>query len=226
MRPIAAWQIGPPVAVSCPNTRSGTRGPAWEDRFMRLASRALRLALLAPVVLLLGLGTQAGAQDHAHMDTSAQAASPSAVTRGLWSDPGSWPDGKVPGAGDAVTIGRDRNIVLDVTPPALRSLTIDGKLSFADDRDIGLETDWIYLRGGELAIGSEAEPYRHTASITLTDKVPGEDINTMGDRGILLMGGTLNLHGDREHTWTKLASTAQRGSAEIQVLDASGWRRG
>jgi cell migration-inducing and hyaluronan-binding protein len=105
-------------------------------------------------------------------------------------------------------------------------LTIDGKLSFADDRDIGLETEWIYLRGGELDIGSAAHPYTRKATITLTDKVPNEDINTMGDRGILVMGGKLELHGDREHTWTKLAKTAEAGSAKIEVLDASGWRQG
>ena len=48
----------------------------------------------------------------------------------------------------------------------------------------------------------------------------------MGDRGIMLMGGKLSLHGDREHTWTKLAKTAERGSSRIEVLDACGWRRG
>src|SRR6202008_1329141 len=40
------------------------------------------------------------------------------------------------------------------------------------------------------------------------------------------MGGTLSLHGDRKHTWTKLANTANAGSTSIQVLDASGWRVG
>ena len=118
------------------------------------------------------------------------------------------------------------DVVLDVDPPALRSLTVDGKLSFSDDLDIGLETEWIYLRGGELQIGSEASPYTRKATITLTDTVPDEDINTMGDRGIMLMRGTLSLHGDREHTWTKLARTAEAGSTRIEVLDASGWRAG
>src|SRR5690606_8365896 len=110
--------------------------------------------------------------------------------------------------------------------PELRSLTVDGKLTFADDRDLELTTDWIYLRGGELAIGTEARPHTRKATITLTDKVPGEDVNTMGDRGIMLMRGTLNLHGDRENTWTKLAGTAEAGSTRIEVLDASGWRQG
>jgi len=117
-------------------------------------------------------------------------------------------------------------VVLDVAPPALRSLTIDGKLSFSDDRDIELKTEWIYLRGGELQIGSEANPHTRNATITLTDKFPGEDINTMGDRGIVLMRGTLNLHGDRQHTWTKLAKTAEAGSARIEVLNAREWRKG
>src|SRR5690606_35078291 len=40
------------------------------------------------------------------------------------------------------------------------------------------------------------------------------------------MGGTLSLHGDRTHTWTKLASTAEAGSSSIDVLDASGWQVG
>jgi hypothetical protein len=50
----------------------------------------------------------------------------------LWSDPATWPNHKVPVAGDKVTIGRDRDVVLDVSPPALGGLSIDGKLSFAD----------------------------------------------------------------------------------------------
>jgi len=194
---------------------------------MRIQSR-LFLPVLLPACLLLGMATEAGAQEtHDHMNMAMPAPAPaSAVHRSLWSDPASWPDGKVPGAGDAVTIGRDRDIVLDVTPPALRSLTVNGKLSFSNDRDLGLKTEWIYLAGGELEIGSEARPYTHQATITLTDNVPGENINTMGDRGIMMLGGTLSLHGDRTHTWTKLADTAKAGGSRIDVLDASGWRRG
>ena len=142
-----------------------------------------------------------------------------------WSDPASWPDRKVPGKGDAVTIGRDMNVVLDVSPPALRSLTIDGKLSFADGRDLELTTEWILLHG-ELQIGSEANPYTRKATITLTNDVPGEDIMTMGDRGIMLMGGTLNLHGNRKDSWTKLAKTASAGSNTIEVLNTGDWKKG
>src|SRR5262249_58208470 len=97
-----------------------------------------------------------------------------------WSDPATWPNRKVPIAGDKVTIGRDRNVVLDVSPPALGGLSIDGKLSFADNADLELNAEWIMVHG-ELAIGSEAKPYTHKATITLTDNVKGEDV--MGGMG-------------------------------------------
>ena len=195
---------------------------------MHLKSLGLLSSLLLPAALLLSLGSEAAAQEnHDHMNMAMPAKAPaSAAKRSLWSDPASWPDGKVPREGDAVKIARDREIVLDVSPPTLRSLTINGKLSFSDQRDLELKTDWIYLPGGELDIGSEARPYTHKATITLTDNVPGEDINTMGDRGIMLLRGTLSLHGDRKNAWTKLAATAKAGADRIDVLNASGWRRG
>ena len=62
-----------------------------------------------------------------------------------WSDPATWPNQKVPAAGDKVTIGKDKDVVLDVSPPALGGLTIDGKLSFANNADLELTTEWIML---------------------------------------------------------------------------------
>ena len=193
---------------------------------MRLKPRPFLTSLLVSVPLMLGTGSVAVAQEsHDHAD-EVPASRPVTGPQMKWSDPRSWPDGKVPGAGDAVTIGRDTHILLDVDPPALRSLTIDGKLTFSDERDLDLETDWIYVRGGELEIGTEAKPHTRKATITLTDKVPGEDVNTMGDRGIMLMRGTLSLHGNRSNSWTKLTSTAEAGSKTIEVMDASGWMKG
>ena len=116
--------------------------------------------------------------------------------------------------------------ILDVSPPALGGLSIDGKLTFSNDADLELTTEWIMLHG-ELAIGTEARPHTRKATITFVDNVKGEDVMAgMGDRGIMISGGTLNLHGDRTHTWTKLAKTANAGATSIEVLDASGWRVG
>src|SRR5258706_9444829 len=164
--------------------------------------------------------------------TIVQAQSPAAPAAKAtnWSDQATWPNRKVPVAGDKVIIEKDKQVVLDVTPPALNGVTIDGKLSFADNKDLELTTEWIMVHG-ELEIGTEAKPHTHQATITLTDNVKGEDFGGLGgndrsDRGIMLMGGTLNLHGDRTNSWTKLSSTANAGATSIQVLNAAGWRVG
>jgi hypothetical protein len=142
-----------------------------------------------------------------------------------WSDKATWPDKKVPVAGAKVTIPEGKSVILDVSPPALGSITVMGKLAFADTKDLELSTEWIMVHG-ELEIGTEAKPFTHKATITLTDNVKDEEMMGMGDRGIMLSGGTLNLHGDRTNTWTKLAKTAAAGSTSIEVLNASQWRAG
>ena len=182
--------------------------------------------VLASLLLAASAGAAAqGDGDHANM--AMDVAAPAAITRTVkWSDASAWPSGKVPAAGEAVTIPRGTEVLLDVSPPELRSITVQGKLTFVDERDLALTTDWIYVPGGELQIGTEAKPFKHKATITLTDNVPGEDIHTMGDRGIMLQAGTLNIHGNRTHSWTKLAATAEKGARQIQVLDAREWKPG
>src|SRR5690606_9456268 len=178
--------------------------------------RSSLLASLLPTFLVVSAFTVLVPQEG-----RAQSADPS-----LWSDPATWPNGKVPVEGGKVVIARDKNVLLDVSPPALGGLSIDGKLAFSNDADLELTTEWIMLHG-ELAIGSEESPHTSNATITFTDNVEGEDVMAgMGDRGIMISDGTLNLHGDRTHAWTRLSAAAEAGSTAIEVLDASGWWAG
>jgi hypothetical protein len=174
---------------------------------MRINSQTLILSALAA----LGVTSSVTAQE--------------AVSSGNWSDAATWSGGAVPQAGGNVTIASGQTVLLDVSPPALGGITINGKLSFSDESDLELNTEWIMVHG-ELEIGTEAQPFTHNATITLTDIVKDEQLMGMGDRGIMLSGGTLNLHGNRSNTWTKLAATAEAGSSTIEVLDASQWQAG
>jgi hypothetical protein len=183
---------------------------------MRRQYRSFLFALLVPAFFLVSAFDVVAA---------AREQGSHAVKQDLWSNPATWPDRKVPRAGDHVTIEKGKDVLLDVSPPSLGGLHIEGKLSFSDKADIELTTEWIMVHG-ELEIGTEAKPHAHNATITLTDNVPGEEMDGMGDRGIMVAGGTLNLHGVRTNSWTKLAGTAKAGSARIEVLNARGWRKG
>src|SRR5690606_33591109 len=115
---------------------------------MRINNRAFLLSLLASTCFAAGGLAHAQAQDHADHDMSAgaQAQGPSAVQDGLWSDPSTW-GGAVPAGGDAVTIGEGMDVVLDVSTAPLRGMNLDGTLSFSDENDVELTTEWVLLRG-------------------------------------------------------------------------------
>src|SRR5688572_12502521 len=122
---------------------------------MKKQYRPFLLALLVPAVSLVSVSAVVEA---------AQAK----ATR--WSDRASWPDRKVPVAGAKVEIPSGKEVILDVSPPALGGVTINGKLSFANNADLELTTEWIMVHG-ELEIGTEAKPHTRKATITLADNV-------------------------------------------------------
>src|SRR5215467_9645493 len=97
----------------------------------------LFLSLLVPAVLVLG----------GYAVVTAQQKTSSAASPKRWSDAATWPDKKVPAKDAVVTIEKDMDVVLDVSPPALHGLTINGKLSFADSKDLELTTEWVMVHG-------------------------------------------------------------------------------
>ena len=117
--------------------------------------RSFLLASLLPAFLLVSVFAVVQAQE---------GKSP-AVKQTRWSDAATWPDRRVPRAGEKVTIAAGKNVLLDVSPPALGGVTIQGKLSFANNRDLELTTEWVMVHG-ELEIGTEASPHTRTATIT------------------------------------------------------------
>lgn len=149
---------------------------------------------------------------------------PPAPSERVWSDPRSWAGAGVPLAGAEVVIPEGTNLILDVSPPALRSLTVLGSLTFAN-ADLNLTAGWIMVHG-TFRIGTEAEPYRHKAVITLdgpgTDNVMGMGARVLGVQG----GGALELHGEPRTSWTTLDASAAVGATQITLAKATNWRVG
>lgn len=142
-----------------------------------------------------------------------------------WSDPATWPSGEVPGDGDDVVIPSGQQVLLDVDTANLGSLTIQGTLVF-DEKDVELTSEWIMLHG-TLGIGGPERPFPNKAIITLNGDDLDEDNMGGGTRGLMLMGGLLELHGDPPSpTWTKLRATAEAGATAIELLDEADWAPG
>ncbi len=156
---------------------------------------------------------------------STDPAPPPAPAVGNWSDPRMWPNGLVPVAGSVVSIPAGHTIVLDLTPPDLKSLEIVGRLTFDRSKDLGLTASWIIVRG-TLEVGTEGSPYTKRAIITINgsglDNVQGVGAKVIG----VLGGGVLDIHGEKRMTWARLASTVGAGSNQLVLEQAPDWRVG
>lgn len=155
-------------------------------------------------------------------DLNPPATTPDTTVANLWSNPTTW-DGTVPTSDSKVVIPFGKRVVLD-SSVAVKNITVLGTLEFAN-QDLELTTDYIMVQGA-LRIGSPIRPFEHKAIITLTGN-SNEDIMSMGSRGILVMGGKLELYGKSPvKAWTKLNTNAAAGSSSLTLLDQTGWQAG
>lgn len=142
----------------------------------------------------------------------------------LWSDAATW-GGTKPSNGDEVVIPEGQYIILDENPPALGGLTINGTLQFAE-QDLELESEWIIVHG-TFRIGYESDPFEQSAILTLNDSDTEADNMGMGTRGLLVMGGQLELHGMAPQViWTKINEHAEAGSTALKLIESVDWNVG
>ncbi len=128
-----------------------------------------------------------------------------------------------------MVIPAGRTVVLDTATPALAGLTIEGTLVAAPDADIAITSNYVYVKGGRLQIGTASQPYLRNATITLTGSSTVDSAATpgFGNKVLAVMGGTLELHGRPvAKSWTKLNASVAAGARSITLADAPGWRAG
>lgn len=155
-------------------------------------------------------------------------------TTKLWSDPKSWPKGVVPIAGDDVEIIPGANIILDINTPLLKSLTINGRLTFLRNEtnplNLTIHTYWIYVHVGELLIGNETHPYNGEASIILYGSVTEESLYMSnyveaGNKA-LVINGLAKFFGKSRDKVSRLKSTVFKGNTSAVVSDSLDWKSG
>ncbi|MCX9154506.1 hypothetical protein OPU71_00035 [Niveibacterium sp. 24ML] len=141
-----------------------------------------------------------------------------------WSDLKTWGGVRLPQAGEVVVIPAGMRVALDVDPPELGGLVIDGSLE-AVARDTRLTAAYITV-AGRLSIGSAAQPFQHRAEITLTG-APGASVLGVSSRGLILNGGTVEMVGEAPAVaWTQINEHAEAGSRALVLKEAVSWRAG
>jgi hypothetical protein len=91
--------------------------------------------------------------------------------------------------GDSVYIPSNFYIVLDVSPPRLAALFVEGTLEF--DRtmeEVHLACSYLFVhKGGHLIVGTEADPFPgRSATITLHGDMESSELPIYGAKNIAL----------------------------------------
>ncbi len=124
----------------------------------------------------------------------------------------------------AVVIPLGENVLLDVNLN-VTTLSILGRV-VCDNKHISVTARWIMVHG-ELQCGTATTPFLHRLVLTLVGTNAAEDVMGMGTKFLGAMsGGIIQLHGATRVNWTRLATTALKGSAQITLQIAPSWRVG
>lgn len=158
-----------------------------------------------------------------------------------WSDSSSWKNGEKPVEGDIVWVPYGQTLLLDESTPIILFLFIEGDLIFEDSSNrvgaLELSSNYIFVHGGSLQIGTESAPFQSSAIVTLygdrNTQIPIPQIgakmiavsNSPMDMFPLKSGeirriGVLDIHGRvRTRVWTKVSSTIEMGSTIVKTSE-------
>jgi len=142
----------------------------------------------------------------------------------LWSDPQTWPSGSVPLEGEDVVIDATMHVILDVNPPRLGSMVVEGKLEFQRDRDTTLRCGSITV-WGSMEVGTPDAPYEGQAVIEVdgrrSDPSVLLDNSVFVGNKVVAVAGSLVMQGRTvARPWVSLASTASAGSMSVELSES------
>ncbi|KAF5395129.1 hypothetical protein PHET_07404 [Paragonimus heterotremus] len=146
-----------------------------------------------------------------------------------WSSNFTWGGNPPPAEEEMAVIPAQKTVLLDTNTAILTMLIIDGGiLMFDPTKDVVLSAKYILvINGGQLKIGSEAEPYAARATIMLHGHVRDRDLPLYGAKVLALRNGSIEIYGmPRPVVWTRLAQTVEPGSNIIRLIQPVDWKAG
>ncbi|CAD8069993.1 unnamed protein product [Paramecium primaurelia] len=134
-----------------------------------------------------------------------------------WSDVSIWPNGRLPIAGENVTISYEFIIIIDIELPEFDSILILGELWFDNGRAVTtIKARKIFVRNGKLVAGSITQVYTGIINIILTDT--SSDYELLIDNNIGAESNVFSCY--------RLTANASAGSISITVTDTTDWQVG
>lgn len=152
-----------------------------------------------------------------------------------WSEVSSWGSlGRLPLAGEYVHIQPTWNMLLDIEEtPVLNLIQINGRLTFDQTKNIKLSAKHIFVRAGELVIGTKEVPYEMEGSIMLYGEKDAKHIvfdNAIEAGNKLLANvGLIQMYGKpraKESQMTRLVASTAKGDTTITVSAGLDWVAG
>ena len=144
-----------------------------------------------------------------------------------WSDQLVWGGEAPPREGDSIHVPKGQILLVDVSPPPLYMVLVEGTLIFADEQDQTFEAWFIIVREGTFKIGSLENPHQHKLTITLHGTRESKMLPGFGNKSIMVHNGHIEIHGKPVNkTWTMLDKPVCPGATEITVTDEVDWKVG
>ena len=141
-----------------------------------------------------------------------------------WSSSVAWGGQSPPSEGATAIIPAGTSVLLDVSPPPLELLLVQGALVFARV-DLNLTARYIFVaQGASLTVGTEESPFLQRVVITLLGAPTALELPVYGAKVLACRGCTLDLHGAPTlRSWTRLAATAAAGSSTLTLVEPVDW---
>ena len=141
-----------------------------------------------------------------------------------WSDPDTW-SGILPADDDEIEIATNMWVELDLAEtPRLKKLTINGRLTFKDDSAKTLRSHLIWVRAGELLVGTKAAPYQNDLTIEMLGHTESETLTLGGlvkaGNKVLASNNKVEIFGKPRVRMTRMIESADASASTIKV-DAS-----
>jgi hypothetical protein len=156
------------------------------------------------------------------------------VHSGSWSDPTTWSLGRLPTVGDVVSIAANTSVSYDANSTAALDTVVivsGGHLIFRTDITTKLTVvNLLVLEGGELQIGTEANPV--AANVTASVVFADQPINTALDpeqfgHGLIALGKVTMVGAAQSETFARLAVAPRAGDTTLHLqAPATGWNVG